>query len=70
MSKLDKEIDNLYEKAWSVINGYPAQLGLLLVAGEVQKEYEKIRQPSEPQMTAKEIADLALENVRRQLENE
>ena len=83
-SLIAKPIDNLYEKAWRIINGYEwrvvryrwrivksysGKLALLLVAGDLIKAYEKIRPANEPRMTAKEIADLALENVRRQRES-
>lgn len=48
------------------MNGKPSNLGLLLTAGDVHREYEKIRPETEPQMTPKEIVNMALENVKKE----
>jgi hypothetical protein len=62
---LDQALRDLYIFSWRVVNGKPANLGLLLTAGDVHREYEKIRPETEPQMTPKEIVNIALENVQK-----
>jgi len=63
---LDEALRDLHKFSWRVVNGKPANLGLLLAAGDVHREYEKIRPETEPQMTPKEIVNMALENVKKE----